>query len=503
MVSRLSQEWLPAGTKAGRFHQRGLFGAMLRMTRGSLNRDKDTGRTLLPWMAMDGVVGILPQLVDIRFDVNEGGSDWHAPLHLSVIGNRSGAVKTLVEECNADMHMKDANDLPHGATSTDITVPTMDIVSAFRVAIMKLVAKAASAMGLVVLWRRGTAAPKMDSIIKCQAHRALALPPKFATSLAFFLGVAVAINVTVPETIHAGKETEITIGFDTWKQPYRYEAMYDSAGWSSVVPVCRNPEDPDVGCSNDGLYEHYQLYLSTEEFMTTCYLSDLIPTGTTNPKITIPKDLGPPLDSYTITAIEFNGTKMYTDFHGVADSSAFALADTTVTAWTTWELYGGWVKPAAVLPCSSYSCYRKCGLKTSDGKGNMGEGKDLDFFNCINTCDGIYADPNDFLGPWSWYRDWKSDEDGYIQSSSATWKGWDTTTRLNDYTTMDKTATTLYGTPTDVAYDAVQATTTSDGGTKETGSGEGDGQSAGVRMGGNGMLILAGCVVVTMTGLFC
>lgn len=81
--------------------------------------------------------------------------------------------------------------------------------------------------------------------------------------------VASAANFTVPSTISAGVETQVTIGFDSWKQPFVYETAPDSV-WNDPVAVCRNPADEQVGCGHDALYEHYQLYLYNNEWMQFC-----------------------------------------------------------------------------------------------------------------------------------------------------------------------------------------------------------------------------------------
>ncbi|KIL83944.1 pfs domain protein [Fusarium avenaceum] len=88
-----------------------IFQAMLRMTKGQLTHDGDTGRTLLHWLAMNGVAELLPKLVNIGFEVKAQDSDYQTPLHLAVIGNHSAAVKVLVEECGADLHIGDLNGL--------------------------------------------------------------------------------------------------------------------------------------------------------------------------------------------------------------------------------------------------------------------------------------------------------------------------------------------------------------------------------------------------------
>lgn len=89
----------------------GIFRAMLRMTKGELTKDISTFRTLLHWLAMNGVADLLPKLIDIGFEVNARDSDIQTPLHLAVIGNHSAAVKVLVEECRADPHVGDLNGL--------------------------------------------------------------------------------------------------------------------------------------------------------------------------------------------------------------------------------------------------------------------------------------------------------------------------------------------------------------------------------------------------------
>ncbi|KAH9229526.1 hypothetical protein K456DRAFT_746249 [Colletotrichum gloeosporioides 23] len=181
--------------------------------------------------------------------------------------------------------------------------------------------------------------------------------------------------------------------------------------------------------------------------MQFCYLSDFIPVGTTNPKITIPKDLGPS-EKYQIMIAEFNGSRPVTNFYGVNTSNAFTLKDTDINAWTTWEYYGGYVKPWASLPCSSYSCFRTCGLKFSDGKGNKRAGTAAALYDCFNECPGIRADWNDHDNPWDWYKafdghDWSGATTAVTTStpSAISTSGW-------GYQTPDVRETTLYGTPT-------------------------------------------------------
>lgn len=87
--------------------QRALFGAMLRMTRGNLEKDGVTGRTLLHWFAMNDVHGLMPKLVELGFGVNDRDSDYRTPLHLAVVSNNYWSVEALLNECHADPNVED------------------------------------------------------------------------------------------------------------------------------------------------------------------------------------------------------------------------------------------------------------------------------------------------------------------------------------------------------------------------------------------------------------
>ncbi|KAF9875320.1 hypothetical protein CkaCkLH20_07140 [Colletotrichum karsti] len=312
--------------------------------------------------------------------------------------------------------------------------------------------------------------------------------PTTIALLAVAATTVTALNVTVPSTISAGVETEIAIGFDFWKQPFVYEKTAAYGFFEDTTAVCRNPVDEEVGCGHDALYTHYQLFLWTDEWMYTCYLSGLIPVGTTNPKVTIPKDLGPS-EKYKITAMEFNQTRPQTNFYGVESSNSFTLVDTDISEWTTWEHYGGWLKPWYSLPCSSYACYRTCGLKFSDGKGNARQGTAAGLFNCLNQCPGIRADWNDSDNQWSWYKafdghDWSGKSTAVTTStaSAITSSGW-------GQQTIDVRETTLFGTPT---AGPTYAMPTSAGRTAATTTAASKGrrraEPVGARSGGGGIL---------------
>ncbi|GKT88955.1 hypothetical protein CT0861_07110 [Colletotrichum tofieldiae] len=266
----------------------------------------------------------------------------------------------------------------------------------------------------------------------------LANPPLV---LATLMLTAAAINIAIPNKITAVVATEIEIGFDAWKQPSVYESVPYPID-KETVAVCRNPADPDVGCGHDMLYENYQL------FLTTGYLSDLIPVGTTNPSITIPVDLGPSDEEYSITAMVLNGTKPEINQHGAAESTTFTLAGTNITAWTEWESYGGVTKPWHALPCSSHNCFRTCGLRSADEQGYRKRGTAAAFFDCLKECPGIRADWNDFNSEWAFDKvfdgvDYSGESTSVTTStpSAISTSGW-------SRQTTEWPETTLYGTPT-------------------------------------------------------
>ncbi|KAF7559523.1 hypothetical protein G7046_g4637 [Stylonectria norvegica] len=215
-------------------------------------------------------------------------------------------------------------------------------------------------------------------------------------SLCALAGSVAALNLTVPDIIKAGQEVTVTVEFDFWKQPYEYEHFGSSL--NDPQAVCVNP--PPSGCSYDALWRNYQLYLLTPDFMFFCHLTDVIETGKTNPKFTIPKDIGPSLDTYQVIAFEFNGTKVYMTDSGTAESNKFFLTGTTISSTSNWEDKDGWVKPYASIPCSSYGCFRDCGVQYSDKSGFTDRDSVSDMFACFNKCPGIVVDLED--SNWNW-----------------------------------------------------------------------------------------------------
>jgi len=91
--------------------QTGLFQAMLRLTKGKIDADLDTRRTLMHMLAMNGNARLLPKLQQLGFLVDEIDSDRRTPLHLAVMCNHFEAVRVLVEECGANPNQKDLQNL--------------------------------------------------------------------------------------------------------------------------------------------------------------------------------------------------------------------------------------------------------------------------------------------------------------------------------------------------------------------------------------------------------
>jgi hypothetical protein len=104
--------------------QQAVFWHMVQAADGLVTSDPGTRRTLLHYMAMNGVADLLLVLVDGGFEViqvNDGDSDYRTPLHLAVIANHADAVQVLVEQCSANVHARDLNRLLpwHSALAID------------------------------------------------------------------------------------------------------------------------------------------------------------------------------------------------------------------------------------------------------------------------------------------------------------------------------------------------------------------------------------------------
>jgi hypothetical protein len=91
--------------------QQAVFWHMVQAANGLMICDPGTFRTLLHYMAMNGVSDLLSVLVDAGFDVNKGDSDYRTPLHLAVIANHPSAVQVLIDQCGANVHARDLNRL--------------------------------------------------------------------------------------------------------------------------------------------------------------------------------------------------------------------------------------------------------------------------------------------------------------------------------------------------------------------------------------------------------
>jgi len=87
--------------------QNRVFKSMMRAAGGLIEKDMETARTLLHYMAMSGVSDVLPLMVEAGFDVDTGDSDRRTPLHLAVVSNHASSVRALIEDCGANVHAQD------------------------------------------------------------------------------------------------------------------------------------------------------------------------------------------------------------------------------------------------------------------------------------------------------------------------------------------------------------------------------------------------------------
>ena len=102
--------------------QQMVFQLMVKASNGVITKDSETGRTLLHYMAMNGVEDVINALVNAGFNVNDKDSDYRTPLHLAVIGCHAEAVQVLIVKCNSNVHTRDLNKLLpwHCAIAIDI-----------------------------------------------------------------------------------------------------------------------------------------------------------------------------------------------------------------------------------------------------------------------------------------------------------------------------------------------------------------------------------------------
>jgi len=98
------------------------FRAMLQAADSPVMANNDENRTLLHYMAMNGVSDTIQAVVGAGPDVEARDSDFRTPLHLVVIGNHAETVEVLAERCGANVHAQDLNRLLpwHCAVAIDL-----------------------------------------------------------------------------------------------------------------------------------------------------------------------------------------------------------------------------------------------------------------------------------------------------------------------------------------------------------------------------------------------
>lgn len=87
--------------------QKCVFKSIMRAAGGLIEKDGETLRTLLHYMAMSEVSDVLPLMVEAGFDVDMGDTDRRTPLHLAVVSNHASSVRALIEERGANVHARD------------------------------------------------------------------------------------------------------------------------------------------------------------------------------------------------------------------------------------------------------------------------------------------------------------------------------------------------------------------------------------------------------------
>ncbi|KAJ9618621.1 hypothetical protein H2203_008823 [Taxawa tesnikishii (nom. ined.)] len=121
----------------------------------------------------------------------------------------------------------------------------------------------------------------------------------------------------------------------------------------------------------------------------SCYLENSTSTTNTTLSLSIPADIGPNSDWFSIATQEFPPA----DSNKYTFSNHFNLTGSSLSSWSDYEnhLNGSLIWTPSALPCSSFNCARQCAMasypddltKDSAAYGTMSD--------CILKCPGVTA----------------------------------------------------------------------------------------------------------------
>ncbi|KAL1297286.1 hypothetical protein AAFC00_004841 [Neodothiora populina] len=149
----------------------------------------------------------------------------------------------------------------------------------------------------------------------------------------------------------------------------------------------------------DDAYSSYRVYLDTTppgyKGGPSCYLGNTTSTTTlTLSDLSIPPDFGPDGSFYSLSTIEYhsNASSEDVDYNNTKTTSSDTFNLTAATGnWSAYEntLQGAPLWPADDLPCSAYSCARKCAMDSYPQDKTSGSDAQSTMKSCIMKCPGV------------------------------------------------------------------------------------------------------------------
>jgi hypothetical protein len=248
---------------------------------------------------------------------------------------------------------------------------------------------------------------------------------------------------------------------------------------TEVEVKIRNDLD-DGTKSFDGGFTNFNVYLATTPpgwgTGPVCLLANGTKIDTTSVKVTIPADVAPSDAKLKITTMEWNSDPNKDGPSGFQYSNTFSLQGGT-GAWGKSELAGRGFGDMDTVPCSAYSCIRKCNDDSFDEMTKLGNSEDIEaykavykpIYECMTKCPGTTMPSWDTLIK-------ASDEDTESSSSTAsssktktassssTSTGTATATATDSSDTASTTLSTAVTTPTGSSTQGATLPTTTDSG---------------------------------------
>ncbi|KAK1638475.1 hypothetical protein BDP81DRAFT_425049 [Colletotrichum phormii] len=172
-------------------------------------------------------------------------------------------------------------------------------------------------------------------------------------------------RISIPTTVKADTDVEVTIAND----------------------IATGSKSFDAGFTN------YNLYLSTTPpgwgTGPVCVLANGTKIDVTSVKVKIPADAIPDGSEFKITAMEWNSDPNKDGPSGFQYSNDFSFSGGTAE-WGKTELGGSTLGDMDRIPCTAYSCARKCNDKYFDERNTTSQDPSVykNTYECVAACPG-------------------------------------------------------------------------------------------------------------------